>query len=384
MHEFLLSFPLAPRLALIALVSLLFSAFITYTLWRLFQRCGLLDHPERHRSSEGDRPPRPYGMGLALVLNYLLVSSLLLGISTERLIIIAILTVLITVVSFLDDMDTISLLGWSIPPAVRLLLQVIVGASVGITSIKIGYISNILGSGVIDLTDYFLQLAGVTIYLIPLIITIAWYVFVFNSLNWSDGVAGLTSGLTLIALIITGILSTRLYLIDDTVASQANSIFVLQILAILIPSVALITYLDTKRYIIIGDTGTMFLAFMVATVSIIAGGKIATVAAALGVYLVDALYVITRRLISGQHPMKGDKHHHLHFRLMAMGLSRAFVRNFVWTLSLLFGLAAAFMDKTGKIILFIIVAVIVILITRIIELSDRSGRLTGKIETPQS
>lgn len=77
------------------------------------------------------------------------------------------------------------------------------------------------------------------------------------------------------------------------------------------------------------------------------------------------------RLMSGQHPMKGDKNHHLHFRLMNMGLSKAFVRNFVWSLALLFGFAAAFMDKTGKIILFAIVAVIVVGVTRILAVVER-------------
>ncbi len=48
-----------------------------------------------------------------------------------------------TCVSFLDDMLNLS-------AKTRLLLQIIIGAIIGITSIKIGYVSNIFG-GVIDL-----------------------------------------------------------------------------------------------------------------------------------------------------------------------------------------------------------------------------------------
>jgi hypothetical protein len=46
-------------------------------------------------------------------------------------------------VSFFDDMISLS-------PKARLVLQIIIGATIGITSIKIGYISNIFG-GIVDL-----------------------------------------------------------------------------------------------------------------------------------------------------------------------------------------------------------------------------------------
>jgi len=67
-----------------------------------------------------------------------------------------------------------------------------VGAVVGITSIKIGYVSGIFG-GVVDLGDYYAVLGDFKVYLIPLLFTVVWYVLVFNSINWSDGVPGLTS-----------------------------------------------------------------------------------------------------------------------------------------------------------------------------------------------
>ena len=49
----------------------------------------------------------------------------------------------ITLVSFIDDMDTIHQSPISIPPLMRLLMQIGVGAIIGLTSIKISYMSNI-------------------------------------------------------------------------------------------------------------------------------------------------------------------------------------------------------------------------------------------------
>ncbi|MDP2104045.1 MAG: hypothetical protein Q8K26_03935, partial [Candidatus Gracilibacteria bacterium] len=63
-----------------------------------------------------------------------------------------------------------------------------------------------------------------------------------------------------------------------------------------------------------------------------------------------------------------DRIHHLHYRLMNMGMSENFVRYFVYTLAFLFGMAAIFLDKIGKIIIFSVLIVIVVFITKILSL----------------
>lgn len=67
-------------------------------------------------------------------------------------------------------------------------------------------------------------------------------------------------------------------------------------MAVVIPTTFFMTRMDVKRSGLIGDTGTMMLAFIIATSAIIVGGKIATAMSVLGIYLIDALYVIGIRL----------------------------------------------------------------------------------------
>lgn len=112
----------------------------------------------------------------------------------------------------------------------------------------------------------------------------------------------------------------------------------------------------------------MFASFIIASLALLVGGKVATVATALGVYLIDAFYVILARIFSGKNPLKGDRIHHLHYRLMAMGMSESVIRYFVWSLAFLFGMAAAFMDKVGKIILFTILVFVIVFVTKILSL----------------
>lgn len=143
-----------------------------------------------------------------------------------------------------------------------------------------------------------------TIYWIPIMVTILWYVVVFNAVNFSDGVPGLTGGFALISFIILAALAFKLYLTDTSINSQEDSRFLLSILAIIIPITFFLTRADISRKLIMGDSGTIMLAFLIATLAIIAGGKIATAMSVLGLYLIDFVYVITARILKGQNPMK--------------------------------------------------------------------------------
>ncbi len=307
----------------------------------------------------------------------------------EKLFILLALSAVVSVISFVDDLDTIYKFDrdektgvkktadeldstrrktvFAVPAKVRLAIQILIGAIVGVTSIKIGYVSGIFG-GVVDLESYYVVLGSVKIYLIPLLFTVVWYVLVFNSINWSDGVPGLTAGLVFIALLVIAVSTVRFYLTDETPKLRENSIFVLSILAVMIPTAAFAWYYNLSPKLLLGESGTMFASFLIASLAILVGGKIATVATVLGVYLVDAFYVIVARIYNGQNPLKGDRIHHLHYRLLNLGMSESFIRRFVYSLSFLFGMSAVFLDRVGKILLFAILVAVVFFVTKILSL----------------
>ena len=363
----------------------LFASVLSYCVllgvkW-VFRKIGLIDRPHLY-PAEWKRPPAPYSIGIVIWITLVAMTPVILHffdftpILEKRLWIFVALGGLVTIVSFLDDLDTIGKIWFSVPPWVRLFFQIWVGATIGITSIKISYLSNIFwGAGAIFLDWYFstftLGNITLTIYYIPILVTIFWYVLVMNALNWSDGIPGLTGGISVIAFIILMGLAIKLYLIDTTLPSQENSRFVLTILMVLLPATFLLTRSDISRHGLMGDSGTMMLAFSLATLSIIAWGKIATAVSVLGIYLIDLFYVVMMRLLRGKNPMKWDRTYHLHYRLMELGFTPAMTRNFIFLLSFLFGLGAIFLDKTGKIILILILAVIVVFITKILSASEK-------------
>ncbi|MDD3646348.1 MAG: MraY family glycosyltransferase [Candidatus Gracilibacteria bacterium] len=328
---------------------------------RLFYKLDIVDNPKKYKK---DREPIPYSMGVVFFIVFFICSFIFVE-HTYKLYLLWFFGLLITTISFIDDRLNVS-------AKIRLVIQILIGAVIGLTSIKIGYVSNIFG-GIVNLETYYFELFNYTIYIIPLFFTILWYVFIFNALNWSDGIEGNTSGLSVISFLILFFLGMILFFRDDYEGGVKNAFFIMQLAIIIVGALIPFWFFDVREKILMGDSGTMFLGFMLASLAIIAGGKIATVLVVFGIYAVDAVYVILRRLWNGNNPLKGD-FTHLHHRLLKLGLSKKQVLSVIYFLSLFFGLTALFLDKTGKIIVFVIIIFIVIFINELISIA-RNAKL---------
>jgi len=122
--------------------------------------------------------------------------------------------------------------------------------------------------------------------------------------------------------------------------------------------------------IFLGEGGSTFTGFMIGVLAVISGGKIATALLVLGIPIMDAAWVIVRRLWYGSSPFVGDKKH-LHFRLLDVGLSQRQAVLFLYFLSAVFGGIAVFLQSWGKLIalgamflVMIVVAMAVVIIYR--------------------
>jgi len=362
---FNIDIPLLIKLFFLFGISVITTSVIIYSFDKFFRKIWLMDHPERY-PHEWNRKPIPYWMGITLFINFLLLSLAFLD-DSKKLVIILVIGAIIALMSFIDDLDTINISPFWVPPLLRLIIQICLWAVIWITSIKIWYMSNIFG-WVINLSQYYLQLWDLRVYIIPFFITILWYVLVLNSINWSDAIPWLSSGLVGTSLIVLLVLTIKLYYSDVTEVSKENWEFVLLLLSIMIPSVLMLWSFDVNKRFLIWDSWTMFLAFMIATLAIISGWKIATVATVLWMYIIDFFYVILARIYNKKNPMKWDTTYHLHFRLAKLWFSKTFIRNLVYSLSFMFWISAIFLDKFGKMMVFFIMMIIVFFVTKILSL----------------
>jgi UDP-GlcNAc:undecaprenyl-phosphate GlcNAc-1-phosphate transferase len=108
-----------------------------------------------------------------------------------------------------------------------------------------------------------------------------------------------------------------------------------------------------------GDSGSMFFGLMLGLLGVYQGGKVATAFLAIGIPLLDALFVIIRRLRNGTSPFRGGKDH-LHHMLLARGWSARSVVLLTATISTLFGGTALFLNTAQKGVAGMLLLIIVI------------------------
>lgn len=321
---------------------------------KLFYKYSILDNPKKYKLK---RDPIPYAMWVIFFIAFFLISYFFID-YTYKLWLIWVFWFFITAISFLDDRLNVS-------AKIRLIIQIIIWAIIWVTSIKIWYISNLFW-WIINLETHYFELFNYTVYIIPLFFTVLWYVFVFNALNWTDWVSWNTSGLSIISFSILFLLWVILFNRDNYTWWIENAIFIMKISIILVWILIPFWYFDIKQKILMWDSWTMFLWFMLATLAIIAWWKIATVLVVFWIYSVDAVYVIIKRLLNKKNPLAWD-FTHLHHRLLDIWMTKKWVLILVYSLSFLFWLTWLFLDRTWKIIVFWIIIVVVIFINRIIE-----------------
>ncbi len=156
--------------------------------------------------------------------------------------------------------------------------------------------------------------------------TVVWIAGMINSINFIDGLDGLSSGVSLIAAVTLGMIS---------LTASVNQPFI----AVLCFGLAgsLLGFLRWNFHpasIFVGTSGVMFIGYTLAVLSILGSAKVAVALLVLGVPIIDAFWIIVRRISQRRSPFSPDRGH-LHHRLLDVGLSHR------QTVLLIYGICAA-------------------------------------------
>ncbi len=318
---------------------------------KFFPKWGLMDRPKNYGLK---RKPIPYYGGLILVIVFVI--GTLIFVPLDRNVIgLLIGALLIAGISFLDDLFDIS-------PWIRLFVQFLAALTIVISGIGISSISNPIGSDIVlDQFGVEFPLGNmiVQITLLADLFTIIWIVLIVNTMNFLDGLNGLVSGVAFIAALTFFALSIGDYnVIDQTTIAT---------LAVIIASSTFAFWLFDfhPAKILMGDTGSMFLGFLIAVFAIYSGGKVATAFLVLGFPILDTFWVVTRRIVQGKSPMQGDLKH-LHHRLLEVGLTEKKALLFIYALCAFFGGSAIFLGTTQKLFLMIAMGLLMVIMATII------------------
>jgi UDP-GlcNAc:undecaprenyl-phosphate GlcNAc-1-phosphate transferase len=300
------------------------------------RRLGMVDVPDRRRVNT--RPvPRAGGLatmaafvsvGLVTAWIYVAVAGLPLPVFVGGPEVIALLAgaVAAALIGLIDDYLQVRA-RWQLAGQVGLAVWA-VALGIVVTSIN-----NPLGPGAIVLGG-----------LIGSLFSVVWIVGMINSINFIDGLDGLSSGIGLIAAVALGLIS-----LTTTVGQPFIALFCFTLAGALL---GFLRWNFHPAVVFAGTSGTMFLGYTLAVLSVLGTAKVAVALLVLGVPIIDTFWIIVRRLVTGRTPFSPDRGH-LHHRLLDLGLTHTQAVLLIYAICVGLAALSLLLSGTGQVYAFL-------------------------------
>lgn len=319
---------------------------------RLAKKKGFLDVPKDSRRVH--KKPIPVGGGIAMVISVTILMLVFLPINKS--LIMAIISSLVIALSGLYDDK------YDLSPKLKFGFQILAAIILIIGGMKIEFFTNPF--------DYEDALLILNMLSIP--VTIFWVCGITNTINLIDGLDGLASGVSMICAISMFFITYQMgrYDVSLVCALVAGA------------CLGFLPFNFNPAKIFMGDTGALYLGFMLSYISISGFLKQAAIlmifvpVVILGVPVFDTAFAMVRRKLSGKSIVEADKGH-LHHRLLRMGLNQRQTVVILYSISAIFGILANGISKFHSSI-GLIVSIGVILI--ILFTGVAAGMLKNKEE----
>jgi UDP-GlcNAc:undecaprenyl-phosphate GlcNAc-1-phosphate transferase len=231
---------------------------------------------------------------------------------------------------------------YNLPPKIQIIFPILAIVVLILGGVEIEKITNPLG-GVVNLKDFFP--------LGPILIAL-WLIGMMYTTKLLDGVDGLVSGVSAIGSLIIFLftLTTKYYQPDIALAAL--------ILAAAALGFLVLNFHPAK--IFLGEGGSLFLGYALGVLSIISGSKIAIALLIMGIPILDVLWTIIRRSLSGKNPFRFADKKHLHHRLLSLGLSQKQTVFIFYILSFVFGTSSLFLQSKGKLLALVVLLMLMV------------------------
>lgn len=332
------------------IVAFLAAILLTPLVKRLAFRIGAVDAPN-YRKVHARIMPRLGGLAIygAFMIGIILL-KFVTNFQSDYLYAILIAASIIVLTGVIDDMREISAKAKMLGQLVAACIVVFAGG------IQIEMINLPFGAG--ELAFGWLG--------IPL--TILWIVGITNAVNLIDGLDGLAAGVSTIALI--------------TLAAMAmimgNGIVIAMGAILAAATIGFLFFNFHPAKIFMGDTGALFLGFMIAVLSLLGFKNLAVVSFVipvimLGVPISDTFFAIVRRVRNGTKWSDPDKSH-LHHRLLDLGFSHRQTVLIIYAMASIFGIVSILFSMSTVWGAILIIAVLLVAIELLVEIIGLAGK----------
>lgn len=322
------------------IVSFAFTFATTPLVRRFAFKIGAIDIPKDNRRMH--KKPTPRIGGLAIIFGFT-VATLCFAQPSRQLYGTLAGAAIIAVMGVMDDCK-------NLPAKLKFVIQIIAALVVVFAGdIKIDVFTN---PNFLSDNPYWVLPEWLSVTL-----TVIWIVFITNAVNFIDGLDGLAAG-------VSAIMSISLVFISIRVGEYSIAILGIALMG---SCFGFLPFNFNPAKIFMGDTGSTFLGFMLATLSIQGVFKSYAVISfavpllILGLPLFDALFAMIRRILRGQSPMTADRGH-LHHRLVDMGFSQKQTVFILYAISGVLGITAVLLAESGVLRALLLVICVLILL----------------------
>jgi UDP-GlcNAc:undecaprenyl-phosphate/decaprenyl-phosphate GlcNAc-1-phosphate transferase len=290
----------------------------------------------RHIRSGKGKVFRVGGLAMILAFNAAVLLDRNLFLSPE-LYGVMVATILLMIVGIWDDFKEIL---WKI----QLFFQVAIAIIVFIMGVRIYSVTNPIFGGIFDLGS------GLGI-VISAILMVFWITLVINSMNWLDGIDGLSGGITLIGALTIFFLSLKPEVSQPPVA----------ILAMILAGSVLgfLAFNFNPSQVLAGTSGSMFMGFLLAVLAVFSGTKIATSLLVMALPIIDFVWVIGERIKNKKSIFQPDKNH-LHHKLLELGWSPRKINAVFYLITAAISVVALNTRAIGKSITLVFIAAVMV------------------------
>ena len=307
-------------------IAAVLSYFFTPPVKNFAHKVGAIDVPKDARRMH--KKPIPRLGGLAIYGGFLC-SILIFGQLDETMLCVLLGAAIIVALGIFDDVLALG-------AKLKFVVQIVAAAiPVCIGDLQIGLFTNL--NPLSDTPFVHLGILAVPV-------TIIWIVGITNAVNLIDGLDGLAVGVSSIAAItmLAVALLTGNMPIAITMAALAGA------------CIGFMPYNLNPAKIFMGDTGSTFLGYMLATVSIMGLFKFYAVISFAVPFLILGLPIfvtanaIIRRVAAGRSPMSPDRGH-VHHKLIDMGFNQKQAVAILYAISATLGLTAVVLTSSGEV-----------------------------------
>jgi len=318
--------------AIVFVISALVGSVLTPLLRNWAVRRGMLDHASNSRKIHALPVPRVGGLAIVAAFFLPLLGLLFVDTGVARLFRsepaevagLFLGGLAIAALGLFDDVRNLRA-RW------KLLVQLAVGLLMYGLGFRIDEIANPFGG------------ANLQLGMLGLPLTVLWYAGVINAMNLIDGLDGLAGGVAFIGISSAFVVAVL----------RGDALMMLFGAALAGAIVGFLFYNFNPASIFMGDTGSMFLGFVLASAAIQTHHKSSAAVAmlapvvALGLPIGDTLLAMIRRLLRGRPMFQADREH-IHHLLLARGLSHRAACLSLYGVALVLGAAAVLLTVVAS------------------------------------